>query len=114
MNEFVFERVNEKIYHKTLKNGINVYLYNTVNTKNFYISISVNYGAKITKYKIKDRIVDVIPGTAHFLEHKVMALSENKEISKRINDLGSLANAWTNYEGTNYNIFGSISFFYFY
>ena len=38
-----------------------------------------------------------------------MALSENKEISKRINDLGSLANAWTSYYGTNYNIFGSIN-----
>ena len=54
-------------------------------------------------------MIDVIPGSAHFLEHKVMALSENKEISKRINDLGSLANAWTNYRGTNYNIFGSIN-----
>ena len=30
-------------------------------------------------------------------------------ISKRINDLGSLANAWTSYYGTNYNIFGSIN-----
>ena len=109
MNENVFERVDEKLYQKTLKNGINVYLYNTMNTKNFYISISVKYGAKITKYKINNRVVDVIPGTAHFLEHKVMALSENKEISKRINDLGSLANAWTNYKGTNYNLFGSIN-----
>ena len=36
-----------------------------------------------------------------------MALSENEEISKRINDLGCLANAWTNYQGTNYNLFGS-------
>ena len=38
-----------------------------------------------------------------------MALSENESVSKRINELGSLANAWTNYEGTNYNIFGSIN-----
>ena len=109
MKENIFERVNEKLISKTLKNGIEVYLYNTKNTKNFYISISVKYGAKITKYKVGNRVVDVIPGSAHFLEHKVMALSENKEISKRINDLGSLANAWTNYDGTNYNIFGSIN-----
>ena len=38
-----------------------------------------------------------------------MALSENVEISKKINELGSLANAWTSYRGTNYNIFGSIN-----
>lgn len=104
-----FKKVDEKIYTEKLDNGLEVYLYKTDKTKNFYITISVKYGARITKYKKGNKVVDVIPGTAHFLEHKVMALSENKEISKRINDLGSLANAWTSYYGTNYNIFGSIN-----
>ena len=104
-----FKKVDEKVYTEKLDNGLEVYLYKTDKTKNFYITISVKYGARITKYKVSNRVVDVIPGSAHFLEHKVMALSENKEISKRINDLGSLANAWTSYYGTNYNIFGSIN-----
>ena len=104
-----FKKVDEKVYTEKLDNGLEVYLYKTDKTKNFYITISVKYGARITKYKVCNRVVDVIPGSAHFLEHKVMALSENKEISKRINDLGSLANAWTSYYGTNYNIFGSIN-----
>lgn len=104
-----FKKVDEKVYIEKLDNGLEVYLYKTDKTKNFYITISVKYGARITKYKVSNRVVDVIPGSAHFLEHKVMALSENKEISKRINDLGSLANAWTSYYGTNYNIFGSIN-----
>ncbi len=102
-----FEKVNEELSIEKLKNGIDVYLYKTNKTKNFYITISVKYGARVTKYKVNNEIFNVIPGSAHFLEHKVMALSENKEISKRINDLGSLANAWTSYYGTNYNIFGS-------
>lgn len=109
MKEYTFERVDEKVYKETLDNKIDVYLYPTNKTKNFYISISVKYGARITNYKTNNKIVNVIPGSAHFLEHKVMALSENVEISKRINELGSLANAWTNYYGTNYNIFGSIN-----
>lgn len=104
-----FKKVDEKVYTEKLDNGLEVYLYKTDKTKNFYITISVKYGARITKYKVGNRVVDVIPGSAHFLEHKVMALSENKAISKRINDLGSLANAWTSYYGTNYNIFGSIN-----
>ena len=104
-----FKKVDEKVYTEKLDNGLEVYLYKTDKTKNFYITISVKYGARITKYKVGNRVVDVIPGSAHFLEHKVMELSENKEISKRINDLGSLANAWTSYYGTNYNIFGSIN-----
>ena len=104
-----FKKVDEKIYTEKLDNGLEVYLYKTDKTKNFYVTISVKYGARITKYKKGNKVIDVIPGSAHFLEHKVMALSENKEISKRINDLGSLANAWTSYYGTNYNIFGSIN-----
>ncbi len=105
----IFEKVNEDLYCETLKNGIEVFLYKTDKTKNFYITISVKYGANVTKYKLNNKIYDIIPGSAHFLEHKVMALSENKEISKRINELGSLANAWTSYYGTNYNIFGSVN-----
>ena len=108
MEEHTFKRVDEKIYKEVLDNGLEVYLYKTDKTKNFYITISVKYGARITKYKVNDKVVDVIPGSAHFLEHKVMALSENKKIAKRINELGSIANAWTSYYGTNYNIFGSI------
>ncbi len=104
-----FKKVNEKIYCEKLPNGVSVYLYPTDKTKNFYISISVKYGARINKYKINNKFYNIIPGSAHFLEHKVMALSENPVISKRINDLGSLANAWTSYYGTNYNLFGSIN-----
>ena len=104
-----FEKVSEDILYEKLDNGIEVYLYKTDKTKNFYMSISVKFGANVTKYKNGSKIMNVIPGSAHFLEHKVMALSENPEISKRINDFGSLANAWTSYYGTNYNIFGSIN-----
>ena len=109
MQKRVFEKVNDDLYVKKLENGINVYLYPNNNTKNFYISISVKYGAKVNKYKKNSKVYTIIPGSAHFLEHKVMALSENPKISKRINELGSLANAWTSYYGTNYNIFGSIN-----
>lgn len=109
MIEKKFKRVDEKIYIETLDNGMELYLYPTNKTKNFYMTISVKYGANVTKYKLNNKTYEIIPGSAHFLEHKVMALSENEEISKRINDLGSLANAWTSYYGTNYNIFGSIN-----
>lgn len=105
----VFEKVDEELFIETLANGITVYMYPTKKTKNFYLSISVKYGACVEQYKVGNKTYDIIPGSAHFLEHKVMALSENIEVSKRINELGSLANAWTSYRGTNYNIFGSIN-----
>ncbi len=107
MEKCSFEKVDECIYKETLDNGLEIYMYPTKKTKNFYITISVKYGARIQKYKINNEINSVIPGSAHFLEHKVMALSENKSFSNRINKYGSLANAWTNNYGTNYNIWGS-------
>ena len=109
MNKNIFEKVDNVLYEGKLNNGLRVFLFPKNDTKNFYISISVKYGASVTKYKINNKTYTITPGSAHFLEHKVMALSENKEISKRINELGSLANAWTSYYGTNYNIFGSIN-----
>ena len=108
MKKLMFNKVDEAIYHEKLDCGVNVYLYPKTNTKNFYITIFVKYGAKYMKYSLNNKEYDVIPGSAHFLEHKVMAISENEEISKRINNYGSTANAWTSYDGTNYNIFGSI------
>ncbi len=107
MKEYIFDKVNESIYKETLDNGIDVYLYPFEDTKNFYCTISVKYGAKCTKYKKNNKMFDVIPGTAHFLEHRIMLIGEDPILSKKINDLGSLANAWTSYDGTNYNIFGS-------
>lgn len=109
MKEELFKCVNEPIYSCKLDNGIKLFMYPTNKTKNFYITITVKYGANVIKYKLDNKTIDVLPGSAHFLEHKVMALSENKRISERINNLGSLANAWTSYFGTNYNIYGSVN-----
>lgn len=109
MEELIFEKVNEKLYKETLDNGIDVYLYNKKSFKNFYVTISVNFGAKYTKYKKGNKIIDIIPGSAHFLEHRVMIVGEDKNVSNKINSLGSLANAWTSKYATNYNIFGSVN-----
>ena len=107
MEKFIFEKVDEKIYKETLDNGLEIYLYPTNKTKNFYITISVKYGSRVLKYQLGNEINEVIPGSAHFLEHKVMAISENKKFAKKIKELGTIANAWTNSFGTNYNLFGS-------
>lgn len=109
MEEIKFNNLYESIYQEKLKNGMNVYFYPTEKSKNFYITISVNYGAKVLRYKkLNERKYnEIIPGSAHFLEHKVMDNGEHEEEFEVINNLGSFANAYTSYNGTNYNIFGS-------
>ncbi len=107
MTQRSFENIENKLYKYTTKNNIDVYLYPFLETKNFYCSISVKFGAEVLKYKKDNEIYDVIPGSAHFLEHRIMTIGESNKISNHLSSLGSIVNAWTSYYATNYNIRGS-------
>lgn len=97
----------EYVYSEVLDNGISVYMYPTDKSKNFYVTVSTYYGAEVSKYKKDNEVYEVTKGSAHFLEHRVMDFTKNKKAMEEINKLGSIANAYTTYNGTNYNIFGS-------
>ena len=97
----------EFIYTEKLNNGINVYLYPTDKSKNFYATVSTHFGAEVMKYKKGSKVYNVTKGSAHFLEHRVMDFTKNNDAAKKINELGSIVNAYTTYNGTNYNIFGT-------
>ena len=103
MKENKYDILDEVVYSKKLSNGFAVYFYPTEKTHNFYVTISVKYGAEVVKYKKNNKIYNIIPGSAHFLEHKIMNF-ESYDIMKA---LGSVSNAYTSYDVTNYNIFGS-------
>lgn len=97
---------DEIVYTTKLKNGIDVYMYPTTKSKNFYITVSTHFGAEVMKYKKGNKTYEVTKGSAHFLEHRVMDFTKNKDAMEKINELGSLVNAYTTYNGTNYNIYG--------
>ncbi len=95
------------IYEEKLNNGLKIFMYPTNKTKNFYITVSTHFGAEVMKYKKNDKTYEVTKGSAHFLEHRVMDFTKNKKAMEKINEYGSLVNAYTTYNGTNYNIFGN-------
>lgn len=97
----------EFIYEEKLENGLKVFMYPTKKSKNFYITVSTFFGAEVMKYKKGNKIYDVTKGSAHFLEHRVMDFTKNKEAMDALKEYGSLVNAYTTYNGTNYNIFGN-------
>lgn len=109
MKKIIFDNIDEVLYKETLKNGIDVYLYPTDKTRNFYMTVSVKYGAGVKEYYLNGKKKNIIPGTAHFLEHKIMNFTNRKNMTKLMNELGLFANAYTSYELTNYNVFGSKS-----
>ena len=98
---------DEVIYEEDLENGLKVFMYPTNKTKNFYITVSTHFGAEVMKYKKNDKVYEVTKGSAHFLEHRVMDFTKRKKAMEKINEYGSLVNAYTTYNGTNYNIFGN-------
>lgn len=100
---------DETVNYYKLQNGLRVYLYNTNKTKNFYITVSTRFGAEVMKYKKGNKVYDITKGSAHFLEHRVMDFTKNKEAADKISEFGSMANAYTTYNGTNYNIFGTVN-----
>lgn len=100
---------DETVNYYKLQNGLRVYLYNTNKTKNFYITVSTRFGADVMKYKKGNKVYDITKGSAHFLEHRVMDFTKNKEAADKISEFGSMANAYTTYNGTNYNIFGTVN-----
>lgn len=96
----------EIVYKEVLDNGLTVYLYPTNKSKNFYITVSTHFGAEVMSYKKNNKVYDVTKGSAHFLEHRVMDFTKNVDAVNKINELGSIVNAYTTYKGTNYNLYG--------
>ena len=96
----------EIVYKEVLDNGLTVYLYPTNKSKNFYITVSTHFGAEVMSYKKNNKVYDVTKGSAHFLEHCVMDFTKNVDAMNKINELGSIVNAYTTYKGTNYNLYG--------
>ncbi|MEG2457697.1 MAG: pitrilysin family protein [Bacilli bacterium] len=102
-----YNNQGDLIYTEKLSNGLSVYMFNKETTDNFYVTIGVKYASKVLKYKKDNIVYNVTPGIAHFLEHRVMDFTNDKTISNKIESLGSFTNAYTSYDGTNYNISGS-------
>lgn len=96
----------EIVYKEVLDNGLTVYLYPTNKSNNFYITVSTHFGAEVMSYKKNNKVYDVTKGSAHFLEHRVMDFTKNVDAMNKINELGSIVNAYTTYKGTNYNLYG--------
>lgn len=96
----------EIVYKEVLDNGLTLYLYPTNKSKNFYITVSTHFGAEVMSYKKNNKVYDVTKGSAHFLEHRVMDFTKNVDAMNKINELGSIVNAYTTYKGTNYNLYG--------
>ncbi|GAA0461721.1 EF-P 5-aminopentanol modification-associated protein YfmH [Alkalibacillus silvisoli] len=109
MNELKIPRINESIYHETLNNGLDVFLYPKLEMEKTFAIFSTKYGSIDQKFTPLDEqdMVTVPDGIAHFLEHKMFE-KEDGDVFQHFSERGASANAFTSFTQTAY-LFSSTS-----
>ncbi len=100
-----FNLFKQKPVILTLKNGLKVHLIHE-NSHQTYVELDVSLGSFNLSYQIDDEVFHIIPGAAHFLEHKMFSMPEG-DAFKKFYELGVTSNALTTYRQTSYTLNGS-------
>ena len=111
MKKINFTGVNETIFHETLENGLNIYLVQNPNVKNYYITFTTKFGSIDTEFKVDNgEYIKVPNGVAHFLEHLTFKMEDGTDASDYLASLGCQCNAYTSHEETCYEVYGYTNF----
>ena len=104
MDKIKIKKVDEEIYHETLDNGLNVYIYKKQGFSKKGAFFATNYGSAINDFKPidEDEIRSFPHGIAHFLEHKLFESNDNEKTFEKFSKYGADVNAYTNHNITNY------------
>jgi len=104
MDKWVYSSIDEEVYHKTLSNGLNVYLIN----KPGYKEKCAFFGTKFGSFQTGDTLINkegekhlVLGGIAHFLEHRLFDYYKGN-VMDLYDELGAYTNAFTSYNKTVY------------
>lgn len=107
MKEININKVNEKIYYDKCDNGLEIYMWINEHVNDYFATLNVKYGSLDTNFKIKNKEYKVPNGTAHFLEHINFNEKDGKTAHDYFNKLGTSINAFTTFDYTCYEIFGT-------
>lgn len=96
------QRFNETIYEQNVSSGLKVVVIHKPGYIGSSALIATPFGGMHTKLKDNEgNIIDILPGSAHFLEHKLFE-SEEGDIMTAFTEVGASVNAFTSYEETVY------------
>ena len=97
MNKIKYDKYGETVYQRKLDNGLEIFIIEDTNFDCIYTYLTVKFGASHLYFDD----FDVIPGSAHFLEHMVFKL-ENGDRIEEFSKKGAKINAMTSYSDTTY------------
>ena len=119
MNDLIlknYNNVNEKVYTKTLNNGLKVVIIPKKGFNKYYAAFTCEFGGNDYAYidpNTKEEVL-IPSGVAHFLEHKMFTMIDEEgnlfDVSYLFSNLGINSNAYTDYSTTCYYIDGSKNF----
>lgn len=100
----------EKLYFERLTNGLEIYLFLTPKQKSYSAYFTTKFGGSTLDYIVDKNIYSIIPGTAHFLEHKLFEQESGESALAFYAKSGSNVNAWTSKKSTTYYFEGCDNF----
>ncbi|MGO2083487.1 EF-P 5-aminopentanol modification-associated protein YfmH [Vagococcus sp.] len=103
MKEIFYPEVNETLYKKRLKNGLEVTLLPKSDYHKTYSIFTTNYGSIDNDFVPlnQEDFTKVPDGVAHFLEHKLFE-KEDEDVFQKFGRQGASANAFTSFTRTSY------------
>ncbi len=105
MKKIEIKGIKEIVYHETLANGLNVYIWSNKYCHSFEGVLNVFYGGDYLDFTWKNKKYHVHRGGAHYLEH-IMCESDEPMLAK-FNKIGSYSNAVTSNMRTSYEFIGT-------
>jgi len=107
MKNYKYDNLDITVSKHVCKNGLEVYMAPNKHVKSFYVTLNVKYGSDIIKFKLNDEIINIPPGSAHFLEHKMFEQEDGITPFDFYSKLGIDCNASTNNNKTDYIFSGN-------
>ena len=101
MDRLDFPRVGERLYHETLDNGLNVFVFPKPGFQKSYAFFAANYGGMDLRFCLDGTWHDTPAGVAHYLEHKMFDTREGNALQK-LTANGASPNAFTSNAITGY------------
>jgi predicted Zn-dependent peptidase len=103
MKTIEFKQLDETLYYKKLKNGLDVYILPKKGFSKTYVTFTTKYGSIDRTFKPldSDEMITVPDGIAHFLEHKMFE-KEDGDVFQKFSEVGAQANAFTSFTRTSY------------
>ena len=94
---------------KVLKNGVKLYLYIDPNMRKTYVDYGINYGSngKYYKFYYQNKLYEVLPGCAHFLEHMLGEHSKYGNLYRIFSEKKYSVNATTYLDVTRFYFCGT-------